>query len=137
MCFFAGGVRFSEQGFGLGMHFFPRRFAKLPSHCSPVASQLNSSLLTIAVIAILLPAAFHYNVTVQTDSDSPQDILKVSHGVAIILLFSVFFLYSVFYDTKFFFFQSTPPTSSSNYTRMPPYITMRPISSNLPNTHLG
>jgi len=69
MCFFAGGVRFSEQGFGL------------------VASQLNSSLLTISVIAILLPAAFYYNVTVQTDSDSPQDILKVSHGVAIILLF--------------------------------------------------
>ncbi|KAF9067714.1 Sodium/calcium exchanger protein-domain-containing protein [Rhodocollybia butyracea] len=70
MCFFAGGVRFSEQGFGL------------------VASQLNSSLLTIAVIAILLPAAFYYNVTKQTDSDEGQDLLKVSHGVALILLFS-------------------------------------------------
>ena len=53
-----------------------------------VASQLNASLLTIAVIALLLPAAFHFNVTVQSDSDSPEDILKVSHGVALILLFS-------------------------------------------------
>ncbi|KAJ3857714.1 calcium proton exchanger [Lentinula lateritia] len=77
MCFFAGGVRFSEQGFGL------------------VASQLNSSLLTIAVIAILLPAAFYYNVTTQTDSDEGQDLLKVSHGVAIILLF-IYAAYLVF-----------------------------------------
>ncbi|KIK57255.1 hypothetical protein GYMLUDRAFT_46514 [Collybiopsis luxurians FD-317 M1] len=68
MCFFAGGIRFSEQGFGL------------------IASQLNSSLLTIAVIAILLPAAFYYNVTAQTDPDEGADLLKVSHGVAIILL---------------------------------------------------
>ncbi|KAJ3841128.1 calcium/proton exchanger [Lentinula raphanica] len=77
MCFFAGGVRFSEQGFGL------------------VASQLNSSLLTIAVIAVLLPAAFYYNVTTQTDSDEGQDLLKVSHGVALILLF-IYAAYLVF-----------------------------------------
>ncbi|KAJ4471581.1 calcium proton exchanger [Lentinula aciculospora] len=77
MCFFAGGVRFSEQGFGL------------------VASQLNSSLLTIAVIAILLPAAFYYNVTTETDSDEGQDLLKVSHGVALILLF-IYGAYLVF-----------------------------------------
>ncbi|KAF9046923.1 calcium/proton exchanger [Hymenopellis radicata] len=37
MCFFAGGIKFQEQGFGL------------------VATQLNSSLLTISVIAVLLP----------------------------------------------------------------------------------
>ncbi|KAJ3797593.1 Sodium/calcium exchanger protein-domain-containing protein [Lentinula aff. detonsa] len=77
MCFFAGGVRFSEQGFGL------------------IASQLNSSLLTIAVIAILLPAAFYYNVTTNTDSDEGQDLLKVSHGVALILLF-IYAAYLVF-----------------------------------------
>ncbi|GAW10023.1 Calcium proton exchanger [Lentinula edodes] len=69
MCFFAGGLRFSEQGF------------------SAVATQLNSSLLTLSVIAVLLPAAFHMNVTGSTDSDEGQDILKVSHGVALILLF--------------------------------------------------
>jgi Ca2+:H+ antiporter len=69
MCFFAGGTKFSEQGFGLS------------------ATQLNSSLLTISVIAVLLPAAFHLNVTSETDGDEREDILKMSHGVALILLF--------------------------------------------------
>ncbi|KAJ7104214.1 Sodium/calcium exchanger protein-domain-containing protein [Mycena belliarum] len=69
MCFFAGGVKFSEQGFGAS------------------ATQLNSSLLTISVIAVLLPTAFRFSVTAASDPDSGQDILKVSHGVAIILLF--------------------------------------------------
>lgn len=52
-----------------------------------VATQLNSSLLTLSVIAVLLPAAFHMNVTGSTDSDEGQDILKVSHGVRLILIF--------------------------------------------------
>lgn len=60
------------------------------------SSQLNSSLLTISVIAVLLPAAFHLSVN---DSDNPDaaspdspdaaannakeasDILSVSRGV--------------------------------------------------------
>ncbi|KAJ7170613.1 Calcium/proton exchanger [Mycena crocata] len=69
MCFFAGGVKFSEQGFGAS------------------ATQLNSSLLTISVVAVLLPAAFRFTVTSSSDPDAGQDILKVSHGVALILLF--------------------------------------------------
>ncbi|THV03210.1 calcium/proton exchanger [Dendrothele bispora CBS 962.96] len=77
MCFFAGGVRFSEQGFGA------------------VATQLNSSLLTISVIAVLLPAAFHLNVNSTTDSDEQQDILKMSHGVCLI--------FSYFYGSYLFF----------------------------------
>jgi len=69
MCFFAGGIKFSEQGFGAS------------------ATQLNSSLLTISVIAVLLPAAFRFSVTQTSDPNSGDDILKVSHGVALILLF--------------------------------------------------
>ncbi|KAJ7052623.1 Sodium/calcium exchanger protein-domain-containing protein [Mycena amicta] len=69
MCFFAGGIKFSEQGFGAS------------------ATQLNSSLLTISVIAVLLPAAFRFSVTAKSDPDAGQDILKFSHGVALILLF--------------------------------------------------
>jgi Ca2+:H+ antiporter len=71
MCFFAGGLRFSEQGFGLS------------------AAQLNSSLLTVSVIAVLLPAAFHLALepTPNADPDEGSDILKLSRGVAIILLF--------------------------------------------------
>ncbi|KAJ7192646.1 Sodium/calcium exchanger protein-domain-containing protein [Mycena pura] len=69
MCFFAGGIKYSQQGFGAS------------------ATQLNSSLLTISVIAILLPNAFRFAVTPLSDPDAGQDILKVSHGVALILLF--------------------------------------------------
>ncbi|KAH8100085.1 calcium proton exchanger [Cristinia sonorae] len=78
MCFFAGGVRFSEQGFGV----------------SPV--QLNASLLTVSVIAILLPAAFHFLVDpTTTDSIENSKILSVSHASALILLF-IYCLYLVF-----------------------------------------
>jgi len=81
MCFFAGGVRYSEQGFGTS------------------AVQLNSSLLAISVIAVLLPGAFHLalqnlpstvaNETQYQEGTIDSDILKTSRGVAIILLFSL------------------------------------------------
>ncbi|KAJ7135717.1 Sodium/calcium exchanger protein-domain-containing protein [Mycena epipterygia] len=73
MCFFCGGVKFSEQGFAAG------------------AAQLNSSLLTLSVVAVLLPAA--YQMTQKTDGSAgaaaamQAQILKFSHGIAIILLF--------------------------------------------------
>ncbi|KAG6331104.1 hypothetical protein ID866_7985 [Astraeus odoratus] len=72
MCFFAGGLRFSEQGFG------------------HAAAQLNSSLLTISVIAVLLPGAFHMALQGSASYDEStidQKILQTSHGVAVILLF--------------------------------------------------
>lgn len=66
MCFFAGGTRFAEQGFGVS------------------ATQLNSSLLTISVIAVLLPAA--YDLALPNDSATVdregKNILQVSHGVS-------------------------------------------------------
>jgi len=69
MCFFAGGMRFSEQGFGIS------------------ATQLNSSLLAVSVIAVLLPAAFHLSVsndttTTTTTQQEGTEILGVSHGVS-------------------------------------------------------
>ncbi|KZT73155.1 calcium/proton exchanger [Daedalea quercina L-15889] len=70
MCFFAGGVKFSEQGFGQS------------------ATQLNSSLLTISVIAVLLPAAFHEVAgSIIPDDQEGPDVLSFSRGAAIILLF--------------------------------------------------
>ncbi|KAG2337806.1 calcium/proton exchanger [Suillus weaverae] len=72
MCFFAGGLRFSEQGFGRS------------------AVQINSSLLTISVIAVLLPGAFHMALQGQPEYNemlTDYNILKTSHGVSIILLF--------------------------------------------------
>lgn len=49
--------------------------------------QLNSSLLTLSVIAVLVPAAFHLVVQPTnrpdptTDTQEGHDILPVSHGV--------------------------------------------------------
>ncbi|KAJ8468869.1 hypothetical protein ONZ51_g9370 [Trametes cubensis] len=78
MCFFAGGTRFSEQGFGVSV------------------TQLNSSLLIISVIAVLIPAAFHFSAGAEIkDPQEARDILAVSHGTAIILLF-VYGSYLVF-----------------------------------------
>ena len=53
------------------------------------ATQLNSSLLTLSVIGVLLPAAFHNavqpannnNVDPLTDKQEAHDILAISHGV--------------------------------------------------------
>ncbi|KAF8071716.1 calcium/proton exchanger [Lyophyllum atratum] len=85
MCFFAGGLKYSEQGFGAS------------------ATQLNSSLLAISVIAVLLPAAFHASFnnpdTDPTTNPNPdaekKDILALSRGVSIILFF-IYGAYLVF-----------------------------------------
>nr|XP_019007076.1 calcium/proton exchanger [Kwoniella mangroviensis CBS 8507]OCF70537.1 calcium/proton exchanger [Kwoniella mangroviensis CBS 8507] len=76
MCFFAGGVKFAEQAI------------------KSTAAQLNASLLLIAVIAVLIPSAFHFSIsssTSNTDADQlaqgeGADLLAMSHGVAILLL---------------------------------------------------
>ena len=44
------------------------------------ATQLNSTLLTISVIAVLLPAAFHFSANLPNEVEG-KDILAVSHGV--------------------------------------------------------
>ncbi|KIK97756.1 hypothetical protein PAXRUDRAFT_759710 [Paxillus rubicundulus Ve08.2h10] len=72
MCFFAGGLRFSEQGF------------------DQTATQIHSSLLSISVGALLLPAAYHFALsgTQETSSaEQKENILKMSHGVSIVLMF--------------------------------------------------
>ncbi|KAL7421512.1 Vacuolar calcium ion transporter [Cryptotrichosporon argae] len=76
MCFFAGGVRFAEQT------------------VKTTAAQLNASLLLFAVIAVLIPSAFHFSITTSedgagfsiTDAQLATDLLAMSHGVAVILL---------------------------------------------------
>ncbi len=76
MCFFAGGTRFKEQTI------------------KSTAAQLNASLLLIAVIAVLIPSAFHFSITTSPSGDGlalttaqeGDDLLAMSHGVAILLL---------------------------------------------------
>jgi Ca2+:H+ antiporter len=75
MCFFAGGTRFSEQGFSVG------------------AAQINGSLLILSVVGMLLPAVLWYAINGATDVPSAgsiaktnEDVLKLSHGIALLLL---------------------------------------------------
>ncbi|KAF8071902.1 Sodium/calcium exchanger protein-domain-containing protein [Lyophyllum atratum] len=80
LCFFAGGTRFSEQGF------------------DPTATQVHCSLLSISVGALFLPAAYHFSLS-GAETDIPewqkQNILHMSHGVSIVLLF-IYIAYLVF-----------------------------------------
>lgn len=71
MCFFAGGLRFHEQGYGVR------------------AAQLNISLLGISVVAISLPAGFWATADLSSQASidaTDESLLKLSHGFAIILL---------------------------------------------------
>ncbi|KAF9243521.1 Sodium/calcium exchanger protein-domain-containing protein [Melanogaster broomeanus] len=78
MCFFAGGLRFSEQGF------------------DQTATRIHSSLLSISVGALLLPAAYHFSLSGIQDSSSAQqwkDILKMSHGVSTFYAYVAYLLF--------------------------------------------
>ena len=76
MCFFAGGLRYHEQGYGIK------------------AAQLQISLLSISVFSIVIPAAFHNSLdALQTNGGTSQnnaveeaEILAISRGVAVILI---------------------------------------------------
>lgn len=69
MCFFAGGLRYSEQTF------------------AETGAQLNSSLLVVSVIAILLPAGFFAAFSdAISENVVKEDVLAMSRGAAVILL---------------------------------------------------
>jgi len=77
-CFFVGGLRYSEQGF------------------SDAASQVNQSLLAIAVFAILIPSGFHFALDNTLDDVTERnDVLAMSRGLAVILL-SIYVVFILF-----------------------------------------
>ncbi|KAI6042503.1 hypothetical protein EDC04DRAFT_959647 [Pisolithus marmoratus] len=81
MCFFAGGLKFSEQGF------------------DQTATQVHTSLLSISVGVLLLPAAYHFALDDDggeyTLAAQKKHILKMSHGVSIVLM-TIYLAYLVF-----------------------------------------
>ena len=93
MCFFAGGMRFTQQDLD-GSTYISSLFAALysfPSYLS-AATQIHSSLLSLSVGAVLLPAAFHFTLTYRSGEsvgasieEQKQDILRMSHGVSNLL----------------------------------------------------
>lgn len=113
MCFFVGGVKYKEQTI------------------KTTASQLNSSLLLMAVIAMLIPSAFHFAITTSstgeglalTSAEEGQDLLKMSHGVAILLLllYIGFIFFQMFTHAELYSDDELPSQS----TRYPKSVTDR------------
>lgn len=69
MCFFVGGLRYKEQEF------------------KQTAAQLNTGMLTMAVISVLIPASFHATLGDEIrDYVERPDLLQMSRGASIILL---------------------------------------------------
>lgn len=71
MCYFAGGLRFHEQGYGIR------------------AAQVNINLLGLAIFPIVILVGYHIFVessNTQSVSTTNADILNLSHGIAILLL---------------------------------------------------
>ncbi|KAG5726554.1 Vacuolar calcium ion transporter [Termitomyces sp. T112] len=102
MCFFAGGLKYSQQGFGAS------------------ATQLNSSLLTISVIAVLLPAAYHFSAN-GSDVNEGAHILALSRGAAIILLFIYggYLFFQLYSHTELYDDASLDISKSTAYARSP------------------
>ena len=86
MCFFAGGLRFSEQAFESSM--WPALYFYEWSDVDlfwTATTQIHSSLLSISVGAVLLPAAYHFSLSGGeglASNEQKRDILQMSHGVS-------------------------------------------------------
>lgn len=78
MSFLVGGVRYSEQEF------------------QQTAAQLNTSLMTLAVVALIIPSAFAFALESSVGENQEKAvILKMSRGSSIILIF-IYISYMVF-----------------------------------------
>ncbi|KAF5348369.1 hypothetical protein D9758_010887 [Tetrapyrgos nigripes] len=107
MAFVVGGYRFHQQEF------------------QPMVAQLNSSLMTVAVIALIIPSAFHEYLGDRLPQGTELDVLlELSRGSAIILiLIYIAYLYFQFYSHKSMFedvSQTSFSSSSSISTRSVP-----------------
>lgn len=113
MCFFAGGVRFSEQAFSI------------------TAAQLNSSLLIMSVIAILIPAGFHAAFSNLSDSVEGPDVLKMSRGIAVILLviYAAYLVFQLWSHAHLYTQTSTSSHEHEGHTTWTGHKILRPANS--------
>lgn len=84
---------------------FPVAHITLPAeaYIAILQAQLNASLLQISVLAMLIPAGFHFaysstsstSSVILTEEEEKADVLKMSRGVAVILLV-IYLAYLVF-----------------------------------------
>ncbi|KAF3069641.1 Vacuolar calcium ion transporter [Daldinia childiae] len=88
MAFFLGGLRFREQIY------------------NSTVTQMSACLLSLSVISLMLPTAFHASFRDKTEADNES--LKISHGVSVILLL-VYVVYLLFQlKSHAYMYESTP-----------------------------
>ncbi|KAI1454844.1 calcium/proton exchanger [Annulohypoxylon moriforme] len=88
MAFFLGGLRFREQIY------------------NSTVTQMSACLLSLSVISLMLPTAFHASFKDKAEADSES--LKISHGVSVILLL-VYVIYLMFQlKSHAYMYESTP-----------------------------
>ncbi|PGH10162.1 calcium/proton exchanger [Helicocarpus griseus UAMH5409] len=88
MCFLFGGLRYREQLYNSNI------------------TQMSAALLSLSVMSLLLPTAFHASFSNIQTADSA--VLKVSRGTSVILLL-VYVLYLLFQlKSHAYFYESTP-----------------------------
>ena len=75
MCFVAGGYYYKKQEF------------------NQTAAQTSSSLMALACIGLIIPAAFNFSV--EESASKKEELLNLSHGTAIVLL-TIYVLYLFF-----------------------------------------
>ncbi|KAL0959263.1 hypothetical protein HGRIS_014533 [Hohenbuehelia grisea] len=98
MAFIVGGYRFPQQEF------------------QPMVAQLNSSLMVVAVIALIVPAAFHEYLGDRLPQGTEIGVLlQLSRGSSIVLIF-IYLAYLVFqfYSHNHLFLDTTQSSYSSS-----------------------
>ncbi|KAK0130514.1 hypothetical protein ONS96_001031 [Cadophora gregata f. sp. sojae] len=90
MCFLIGGLRFREQIY------------------NSTVTQMSACLLSLSVMSLLLPTAFHASFSDEQKTKANTAVLKVSRGTSVILLF-VYVLYLLFQlKSHAYMYESTP-----------------------------
>ncbi|KAF8347393.1 Sodium/calcium exchanger protein-domain-containing protein [Amanita rubescens] len=117
MAFVVGGYRFHQQEF------------------QPAVAQLNSSLLTVSVIALIIPAAFHGYLERQLKPETEVErLLRLSRSSAIVLLLIYFgYLAFQFYSHNHLFIDTSSLSSKTTYQRIP--MDTPPLCSSPPPTY--
>ncbi|KAJ8515897.1 hypothetical protein ONZ45_g6746 [Pleurotus djamor] len=97
MAFVVGGYRFQQQEF------------------QPMVAQLNLSLMTVAVISLIVPAAFHeYMGDRLPQGTELGSLLRLSRGSAFVLIFIYCaYLFFQFYSHNHLFLDTIPSTPTS------------------------
>ncbi|KAK0188957.1 Sodium/calcium exchanger protein-domain-containing protein [Armillaria mellea] len=121
MAFIVGGVRFSQQQF------------------QQTAAQLNTSLLTLAVIALVIPTCFAFAIEQASGEETERDvILEMSRGSALILIF-IYASYMVFqlYSHSYLYNPDNDILNDASSVRSAPAASVQPPTHSVNDNELA